>query len=100
MMVVQEQEDYRREYLEFRIHGVLIPRGVCRGLPQVTTDDPSVESDDNATMTADEAVSISSGECRTTPIVPHARETTEETDVDNEAVNLTPGPQMDESRPL
>ncbi|KAJ1153329.1 hypothetical protein NDU88_006090 [Pleurodeles waltl] len=31
MMVVQEQEDYRREYLEFRFHGVLLPRGVCRG---------------------------------------------------------------------
>ncbi|KAJ1091439.1 hypothetical protein NDU88_004564 [Pleurodeles waltl] len=30
MMVVQEQKDYRREYLEFWIHGVLIPRGVCR----------------------------------------------------------------------
>ncbi|KAJ1157245.1 hypothetical protein NDU88_009960 [Pleurodeles waltl] len=51
-------------------------------------------------MTADEAVSISAGECSTTPIVHHARGTTEERDVDNEAVNLTPGPQMGESRPL
>ncbi|KAJ1116974.1 hypothetical protein NDU88_005175 [Pleurodeles waltl] len=31
LMIVQEQEDYRREYLEFRVHGVLLPRGVCRG---------------------------------------------------------------------
>ncbi|KAJ1209166.1 hypothetical protein NDU88_004544 [Pleurodeles waltl] len=51
-------------------------------------------------MTADEAVSISAGECSTTPIVHHARESTEETDVDNEAGNLTPVPQMGVSRPL
>ncbi|KAJ1123146.1 hypothetical protein NDU88_001619 [Pleurodeles waltl] len=51
-------------------------------------------------MTADEAVSISAGECSATPIVNYARETTEETDVDNEAVKLTPVPQMGESRPL
>ncbi|KAJ1207346.1 hypothetical protein NDU88_002737 [Pleurodeles waltl] len=31
LMIVQEQEDYRREYLEFRLHGVVVPRGVCRG---------------------------------------------------------------------
>ncbi|XP_069089314.1 t-SNARE domain-containing protein 1-like [Pleurodeles waltl] len=70
-----------------------------KSLPPVFTDYPSVERDDNATMTADEAVSISAGECSTTPIVHHARETTEETDVDNEAGNLTPGPQMGGSQP-
>ncbi|KAJ1088766.1 hypothetical protein NDU88_001921 [Pleurodeles waltl] len=51
-------------------------------------------------MTAHEAVSISAGECSATPIVHHARETAEKTDVDNEAENLTPGPQMGGSRPL
>ncbi|KAJ1127564.1 hypothetical protein NDU88_005963 [Pleurodeles waltl] len=30
MLLVEEQEDYRRENLEFRLHGVLVPRGVCR----------------------------------------------------------------------
>ncbi|KAJ1188506.1 hypothetical protein NDU88_005267 [Pleurodeles waltl] len=51
-------------------------------------------------MTAYEAVSISAGKFSTKPIVYHARETTGETDVDNEAGNLTPGPQMGVSRPL
>ncbi|KAJ1215636.1 hypothetical protein NDU88_003244 [Pleurodeles waltl] len=59
-----------------------------------------MEVDDNATMRADKAVSISAGERGTTPIVHHAHETTEETDVDNEAGNLTPGPQMGVSQPL
>ncbi|XP_069059615.1 myb-related transcription factor, partner of profilin-like [Pleurodeles waltl] len=68
--------------------------GTSKSLPQVSTDDPSVEGDDDATMTADEAVSISAGKCSTAPIVHHARETTEETDVDNEAGNLPSGPQM------
>ncbi|KAJ1127414.1 hypothetical protein NDU88_005816 [Pleurodeles waltl] len=51
-------------------------------------------------MTADEAVSISAGEFSITPVVRHARETTEETDVVTETGNLTSGPQMGVSRPL
>ncbi|KAJ1114536.1 hypothetical protein NDU88_002771 [Pleurodeles waltl] len=74
--------------------------GLQIGFPQLSTDDPSVEGDDYATMAADEAVSISAEECNTAPLVPHAREITEDTDVDNEAVNLTPGLQIGESRPL
>ncbi|KAJ1144254.1 hypothetical protein NDU88_010555 [Pleurodeles waltl] len=31
MVVVEEQEDKRWEYLEFRLHGVLVPRGMCSG---------------------------------------------------------------------
>ncbi|KAJ1205007.1 hypothetical protein NDU88_000442 [Pleurodeles waltl] len=31
VLLVEEQEDYRRENLEFRVHVVLVPRGVCRG---------------------------------------------------------------------
>ncbi|KAJ1207090.1 hypothetical protein NDU88_002482 [Pleurodeles waltl] len=74
--------------------------GTSKSLPQVPTDDPSVQGDEDATITADEAASISAGECMTTPIVHHARETTEETDVDTGTGNLTSGPQMGVSRPL
>ncbi|XP_069059460.1 olfactory receptor 52P1-like [Pleurodeles waltl] len=68
-------------------------------LPQVPTDDPTVQGDESATFTADEAASVSAGECMTTPLVHYARDTTEETDVDTETDNLTPGPQMSVSQP-
>ncbi|KAJ1196225.1 hypothetical protein NDU88_000096 [Pleurodeles waltl] len=61
-------------------------------LPQVPTDDPTVQGDESATITADEAASESAGECMTTPLVHHACDTTEETDVDPETGNLTPEP--------
>ncbi|KAJ1205254.1 hypothetical protein NDU88_000689 [Pleurodeles waltl] len=31
VLLVQKQEDYRRKNMEFRLHGVVVPRGVCRG---------------------------------------------------------------------
>ncbi|KAJ1216521.1 hypothetical protein NDU88_004122 [Pleurodeles waltl] len=31
MLLVEEQEDKGREYMEFWFNGVLVPRGVCRG---------------------------------------------------------------------
>ncbi|KAJ1118623.1 hypothetical protein NDU88_006812 [Pleurodeles waltl] len=33
VLLVQEQEDYRRKNMEFRLHGVFLPHGVCRGEP-------------------------------------------------------------------
>ncbi|KAJ1202178.1 hypothetical protein NDU88_005979 [Pleurodeles waltl] len=69
------------------------------GLPKVPTDDPTVQGEESATITADEAASVTAGEFMTTPLVHHARETNEETDIDTEAGNLTPRPEMNESRP-
>ncbi|XP_069064417.1 nuclear apoptosis-inducing factor 1-like [Pleurodeles waltl] len=73
--------------------------GTSKSLPQLTTDDPSVEGGDEATKAAEEAVSIYAEHCNTPTIVPNAPEITEYTDVDNEGVNLKRGPQMRDSQP-
>ncbi|KAJ1215861.1 hypothetical protein NDU88_003468 [Pleurodeles waltl] len=59
----------------------------------------TIRGDESATFTAEEAASVSAGKCMTTPLVHHACDTTEETDVDTETGNLTPGPQMSVSQP-
>ncbi|KAJ1165162.1 hypothetical protein NDU88_005591 [Pleurodeles waltl] len=79
------------------ISAVKAPRE--NSLPEVSTDDASVEGGDDATMAAEEAVSISAEKCNTPTIVPNAPKTTEDTDFDNEGVNLTPSPQMGDSQP-
>ncbi|KAJ1091466.1 hypothetical protein NDU88_004590 [Pleurodeles waltl] len=75
-----------------------VESGVSRS-PTRTLNNPTVPGEEPDTNTADEAVTVTAGKCMTTPPIQRAQENTDETDLDLEAGNMTPGPLMSGSWP-
>ncbi|XP_069092705.1 nuclear apoptosis-inducing factor 1-like [Pleurodeles waltl] len=68
--------------------------GTSKSLPQGPTNSATVQGEEQAIHTQEEAATETAGECMTTPPVQHAPEDMDDPDLGLEAANMTPWPMM------